>query len=151
MNLSTSVLDKIKNPFIQALIVLVMFLVANGVVGLLNANGFDAEERMPWTLSIAFLLLFMVYNAMIGLLSNKIKRYWLYSIYAFAGLMFTSAFFAGKISGILMDEAGSYRWLFFVFCPVYLFFIVMVSLIKKIVELAEKDDTRFDKSNHNLN
>jgi hypothetical protein len=118
---------------------------------ILNANGYGAEKRLPWTLAIAFLLLYMVYNAIIGLVSVKIKRYWLYSIYSFAALMFINSFCANRISGLPMDEAGTYRWLFFVFCPVYLFFIVMVSLIKKVVEIAEREDTRFDNQDQKQN
>lgn len=151
MNIPKGIIEKIKSPFIQALIIWILFLLSNGVVMILNANGFGAEERLPWTFAIAFLLLYMVYNAIIGLLSNKIKRYWLYSIYAFAALMFINSFCANRISGLPMDEAGTYRWLFFVFCPVYLFFIVMVSLIKKVVEIAEREDTRFDNQDQKQN
>ena len=151
MNISANILAKIKNPFIQALIVLVLFLLSNGVVKILNANGFNGEVRLPWTLAVAFLLFYMLYNAMIGLIASKIKRYWLYSIYAFALLLMVDSFIANWISGIPMDDAGTYRWVFFVLCPVYVFFIVMVALIKKIVEIAEKEDAQYDQSNSNQN
>ena len=125
---------KIKNPFLQAFVVLVLFCLSY-----LVSRGFEAEQRIAWTLAIAFLLLYILYNVMIGLA--------IYSLAGFAGLIFAFILLAQRFSGLRMDEAGSYRWLFFIFCPIYLLLIAMITIIKKIVQMAEKEDQRFDNQN----
>ncbi len=133
----------------QALVILVMFLLSTGVAYLFKIGGMDLETRLPWTLTIAFLLLFMVYNVIIGLLSDHITRYWFYSLFAFCGLMMLCSFLASLISGMSMDEAGTYRWIYFIFCPIYGLFIVMITMIKKIVKMAQREDHRFDNKDAN--
>ncbi len=137
------------NPFIQAFGVWLLYLIVMSISFILKVMGMDIEARSPWTLAIAFILLYMLYNVIIGLISDRMARYWLYSLMAFMLLMLLSAFTAGWVSGVGMDEAGTYRWLFFIFCPVYLLFIGMISAIKKIVELAKDDDNRYDNQNQN--
>ena len=135
-------LQKIKNPFLQAFLVLVLFCLSY-----LVSRGFEAEQRIAWTLAIAFLLLYILYNVMIGLAIDQGPYYWIYSLAGFAGLIFAFILLAQRFSGLRMDEAGSYRWLFFIFCPIYLLFIAMITIIKKIVQMAEKEDQRFDNQN----
>jgi hypothetical protein len=130
---------KLTNPFLQAATVIGLFLLASGIA---IVSGSLPNE--PWTLAIAFQLLFILYNVIIGLVGSAQKYYWSFSILAYIILMVINAFLAGKISGLAMDNAGTYRWVYFIFCPIYLLFIVLTTLIKKIVGMAEKDDRSFD-------
>lgn len=41
-----------------------------------------------------------------------------------------------------MDEAGSFRWLYIVFALTYLVFISIVNMMRKIMEIAKKQDAR---------
>jgi hypothetical protein len=133
-------------PVVQAVLVFFVMLAANLLVKLMAQGGVKFESRIPWTLNIAFLFLFSIYNVVLGLLYSTGYRYWSYSISCFIGLAFLSAWIAKWISHLSMDEAGSYRWLYFVFFIVY-FFIMMITLaIRKIVSMAEQDDHRFDRA-----
>lgn len=138
-------------PVAQALLVFFAMLAANLLVKLMAQGGFEFESRIPWTLNIAFLFLFSIYNVVLGLLYSTGYRYWSYSISCFIGLAFLSAWISKWMSHLSMDEAGSYRWLYFVFFIVY-FFIMMITLaIRKIVSMAEQDDHRFDRANRKDN
>lgn len=131
--------QKLANPFVQVAFVFVLFLLVNWISSIVGS-----ETKMPWTLAIAFQLLYIIYNVIIGLLNKSKWQYWSFSIIGYVILMLINIFVAGKISGITMDEAGTYRWVYFILIPVFLLFIVMTNLIKKIVSLAEQDDKRFD-------
>jgi hypothetical protein len=131
--------QKLANPFVQVSFIFVLFLLVNWMSDIAGS-----ETKMPWTLAIAFQLLYIIYSIIIGLLNTSNFRYWLFAVAGYVILMFINSFVAGKISGITMDEAGTYRWIYFILIPVFLLFIVMANLIKKIVSLAEQDDRRFD-------
>lgn len=138
-------------PVVQALLVFFVMLFANLLVKLMAQGGIQFESRLPWTLNIAFLFLFSIYNVVLGLLYSTGYRYWTYSISCFVGLAFLSAWSAKWLSHLSMDEAGSYRWLYFVFFIVY-FLIMMITLaIRKIVSVAEQDDHRFDQATPHQN
>lgn len=136
--------NKWTNPVIQALIALLIMAIANGLVEVLIQGGMSFETRVSWTLNLAFLFLYAMYNVILGLMHSPKAGYWYTSILCFIGLAFLSGAFAHWISGLAIDEAGSYRWLYFVFFIVYLLIMVIILAIKKIVNLAEQEDRRFD-------
>ncbi|MEP7266414.1 MAG: hypothetical protein ABI844_02220 [Saprospiraceae bacterium] len=131
--------QRLANPLLQAVVIILLYLASIFV-----SKSIDSEQNMPWTLAIAYQLLYIVYSAIIGLINKPFKFYWIFAIIGFVGLMFINSFLAARFSGMSMDEAGTYRWIYFVLTPVFLLFIGMVTLIKKIVSLAEKDDRKFD-------
>jgi len=139
------------NPVFQALLALLIMAVANGLVKILILGGISFETRVAWTLNIAFLFLFSMYNVILGLMHSPKTIYWWMSIVCFIGLAMLSGVFAHWISGLAIDEAGSYRWLYFVFFIVYLLIMVIILAIKKIVNMAEQDDRRFDQINNHKN
>jgi hypothetical protein len=142
--LQNIVSNKWTNPVIQALMALIIMAIANGVVKLLIQGGMSFETRVSWTLNLAFLFLYAIYNVILGLMFSPTSGYWYRSILCFIGLAMLSGVFAHWISGLSIDEAGSYRWLYFVFFIVYLLIMVIILAIKKIVHLAEQDDRRYD-------
>jgi len=142
---------KLTNPVFQVLLALLIMAIANGAVKMLIQGGMSFEIRVPWTLNIAFLFLFAIYNVILGLVYSPKTRYWLVSIFCFIGLALLSGAFSHWLSGLEIDEAGSYRWLYFVFFVVYLLIMIIILAIKKIVQLAEQDDHRFDQINNMKN
>lgn len=136
-----TILEKLSHPLIQVLLVFILFLVSN-----LIFKFFTAEPNFPWTLAIAFQLLFIIYNIILGLINKPKKWYWMYSLAGFVILMFVNSFMAKSLSGLSMDQAGTYRWIYFVLLPVFFLFIGITTLIRKIVALAEQEDRRFDKT-----
>jgi hypothetical protein len=46
------------------------------------------------------------------------------------------------ISGLSIDEAGSYKWILFIFTFCYILFLSIVRAMKKIVTIAQKQDKR---------
>ena len=131
--------QRLANPFIQVAFVFILFLLVNWISSIIGS-----ETKMPWTLAIAFQLLYIIYSVIIGLLNKSKWQYWSAAVAGYVILMFVNSFVAGKVSGISMDEAGTYRWIYFILIPIFLLFILITSLVKKIVTMAEQDDRRFD-------
>ena len=59
---------------------------------------------------------------------------------SFAVLVAGSGLVAWVLSGISLNEAGSYRWIFIVLAAVYIVFLSMMGFMKKIVEFAQKEE-----------
>ena len=49
---------------------------------------------------------------------------------------------AHYISGLSMDEAGHFRWLYICFTFTFLVFLSIVNLMRKIVDIAKRQDAR---------
>ncbi|MDX1409977.1 MAG: hypothetical protein R3330_17630, partial [Saprospiraceae bacterium] len=77
-----------------------------------------------------------------SLCADNMNRYWSRSIMCFVGLMALSILTSTVVSGASMDEAGTFRWLFVVLTIGYLVFLVIVRLMKRIVDIAIKQDEK---------
>src|SRR5690606_17450193 len=106
-------------------------------------------QAMPWVIACSMLLLFGLANAILALMTKESQRYWMYSIFSYAGLFIVLCITARLVSGVNMDDAGSIRWILTVFTFGYLVLLSIVNLIKFFVFLAEKSDAR-KKESENL-
>jgi hypothetical protein len=68
------------------------------------------------------------------------EQYWNRSLASFVALAVISGLFAYLASGIWIDDAGSYRWIYIVVSIGYVIFLSMVTFMKNIVEFAEKEE-----------
>jgi len=131
------------SPFIQAAFVLGLILVFNLLGKMFSAMGVGLiKEGSPWLIFTAFLLFFSLINSVLSISAPSQNKYWLHSIISFVSLGICGGVVAYLFSGLHMDEAGSYRWIIFVFTLGYIIFLSMVRTMKKIVTLAQKQDKR---------
>ncbi len=123
-----------------------MYFFAASVVFMLialvfNQTGwYEADKLFPWSVATAFLLLFAVFNSMMSLNADSFIRYWGRSMYSFMGLAFLNGIAAWLISGVPINDAQSYRWIYVVVTIGFLVFLSMVNLMKKIVQFAEREE-----------
>ncbi len=100
------------------------------------------EKNAPWILMTACLLFYALCCSLLSLRTKHMNLYWRDAIFSFMGLAVASALLATALSGQSMDEAGSFRWLFVVLAIGFLVFLTIVRLIRKIVEIAIKQDDK---------
>ncbi len=132
---------RISNPVFQALVGLGMVFVLTTAGKLVGLTGLiTVSERFPWMTAAATMLLFAMFNSMISLSTPNMAWYWGRSLYGFMGLATGAGFLAYLFSSIPIGEAGSYRWIYVVVAFGYLIFLIIVTLIRKIVEFAEKEE-----------
>lgn len=138
-----SIFDSNINPFLQVGIVLLACLVFDLVSTGLRASGLvDVEQNFPWQVILSFLLLFAIFNSLLSLGAKDGSQYYFKSMISFVLLAVIGGGLAYLFSGLTMEEAGAIKWMYFVFTFGYLVFVSIVQVMKKIVELAQKQDKR---------
>lgn len=96
----------------------------------------------PWIVSTAMILFFIILNTIVGLLIENALPYWSVSIISFIGLLGFAYGWCFLLTGKHIDEVGSFRWLWMVLTLVYLVFYVITRSMKRIVDLAIKQDKK---------
>ena len=133
--------EKAYNPFLQAAIILGGMVAVVILSKLVNSTGLlDVGPKFAWMSAASFMLFFAVFNSVFSLSSENLNRYWGRSIIAFLGVAALMAGAAYLFSGMTIDEAGSYRWIFFVVTFGYLVFLSIMGLMKNIVEFAQREE-----------
>ena len=138
---SSSFIAKAYNPFLQAAVALgsVLAVILGGK--LVNLTGIiDVSNRFPWMTAAVFMLCYAVFNSVFFLSAKDLPKYWGRSMYSFLGLAFASGLIAWAFSSLTISEAGSYRWIFIVVTIAYLVFLSMMSMMRKIVDFAQKQE-----------
>lgn len=137
----TSFFEKAYNPFLQASVVFGAGIVVTLCAKLVHLSGLiEVPQRFPWMSAAAFLLFFAVANSVFSLSSKNMMKYWGRSIYSFMGLAFSSSLAAYLFSSLSINEAGSYRWIFFVLTIGYLVFLSIMTTMRRIVDFAQKEE-----------
>ena len=133
-----------KQPLHFALLILVVSMTIAGLEKLANyASILDSDPNSPWIITTSFVLFYAIFSSIFSLRSDQLNLYWRDAIFGFLGLCFLSIMASQLLSGIGMEEAGSFRWLYVVLAIGYLVFLVIVRLMRKIVEIAIRQDDRF--------
>lgn len=137
----TSVFDKTFDPIHQALLcfgAVLVFTILGKLVQLTHL--IDISNRFPWMTAASFMLFFAMFNSVFSLSAKNMSKYWGRSIYSFMGLTLASGLTAYLFSSLSINEAGSYRWIFFVLTLGYLVFLSIMTFIRRIVEFAQKEE-----------
>lgn len=105
-----------------------------------KAHVLSGDPLFAWSIAAAFMLFFALINSLLSLRADNFQQYWGRSMYSYIGLALSSALTARMFSGIPIDEAGSYRWIYIVVTVGFIVFLVMVNTVKRIVEFAEREE-----------
>lgn len=132
-----------RTPFIQGAFIFGIALLIASLEKLANMIGmFESDPNSPWIIFTSFILFFSIATSLMSLKAVNMNKYWGRSIITFMAVLVLSGLFATLYSGLSIDEAGSFRWLFFVLTFGYLVFLSIVRLMKRIVDIAIKQDER---------
>ncbi|MBK9335740.1 MAG: hypothetical protein IPM98_03790 [Lewinellaceae bacterium] len=129
------------DPLRQAAMFLVAAVLFMLITLLLNQTGwYEVDRLFPWSIATAFLLLYAIFNSLMSLNSDSSAKYWGRSVYGFIGLAFANGLAAWLFSGIPLQQAQSYQWIYIVVTIGFLVFLSMINAIRKIVQFAEKEE-----------
>ncbi len=128
------------NPLIQGTVVIGAIIVFNLVAYIIQLLGVNAGETIAWEISLTLLLFFALANAIFFLNADEKGKYWSYSISAYIVVCAVAVFLSTWISGIGINDSGSLKWIIFIFSFSYLIFISIIGMMRKIVEMAIKQD-----------
>ena len=138
-----SIFEKQIHPYYQLGVAVVLNLI--GILflkAIKNDVDFLKEGVVFWEMSFSILMAFMLFNSVFSIPYLKRGQYFRDSIFSFIALAVIGGLLAHFFSGISMDKAGSFRWLYIVFTFTYLVFISIVNLMRKIMEIAKRQDAR---------
>ena len=131
---------KLQNPIYQGVMLIGAVLIFNIGAIAFKAAGMEVEARFPWTIAASFLLFFAALNSVMSIFTKKTESYWTRSILCYVGLAAVSALIAQLFSGMGMNEAGSYKWIYIVLTIGYLVFLIILNAMRKIVDFAQREE-----------
>ena len=138
-----SIFQKEIHPIYQAGVAIVL-----NIIAILIFNSSIDYETSPnggivlWEISFSILLAFMLFNSVFSIPYNNRLQYFRDSIFCFMAVAAVGGLLAHYISGLSMDEAGHFRWLYICFTFTFLVFLSIVNLMRKIVDIAKRQDAR---------
>jgi len=137
------ILRIVARPLFQAIVIFIfsaLLALLDYKAGVLGVG--TTGKNSPWVMMTAGILFYALSSSILSLKAERQNIYWREAILTFIGLLVASGLFATLISGLSIDEAGSFRWIFVVLSFGYLVFIAIVRLMRKIVEIAIKQDEK---------
>ena len=130
-----------EKPFVQAsLIIGAVFVVNLGSLMVKSTGLVDVTNRFAWLNAASFMLFFAVLNSIYSLTAKSVPHYWGISMNSFMIVASISGLQAYLFSGISIANAGSYMWIYVVVTFGYLVFLSLMSILKKVVSFAEKEE-----------
>mgnify|MGYP000353381469 CR=1 FL=1 len=126
------------SPFHQAggvlVLVSLILIVYKGVMG----DSFNPV--FPWEIAFSGALFYALVNCMLSFSYLNQNKYWLMSIASYVILAVCFFGLAYWVSGITIDEAGAFRWMFLVFTFAYILLLSIVRAMRKIVGFVQDQD-----------
>jgi hypothetical protein len=103
----------------------------------------NVDNRVFWVIGGATTLFFGLFNSVISLGATDMNVYWFRSTASYVVLMVLSGCLAYFFSGMTMNEAGSFKWIFMVLTFGYLLFLSIMRFMRKIVQIAQQEDDKW--------
>lgn len=139
--MNNSIEKQLNRPLIQAIAVLSVATLIMATGWLFNRfQPLNADPLFSWSIGAAFMLFFAMLNSILSLRADSFMKYWQASMYSYMLLAFGTAMAAWGLSGIPINDAGSYRWIYLVISIGFIVFLTMVNFMKIIVKFAEKEE-----------
>ena len=138
----SKIFDKV-TPWIQGGLVIGLLLIFD-LVSFASDHSNPSEKfaQSIWTNAVASILFYIIVNSIISLAVENSFFYLRNSIYTYMGICLISGLMSWAISGKSIGEIGSFKWLFIVLSLGYMIFLAIISTMKFIVYLAQKQDAR---------
>lgn len=133
--------SRIYNPFYQSGFVVCLVVFSMFVLKLLNvSHTAEINPSVYWVIGGAGLLFFGIFNSVISLQDGDMNVYWYKSFAAYAALLGITWLASQFLSGMSIDEAGTFKWIFFILTFAYLLFLSLMRAMRKVVSMAQEED-----------
>jgi hypothetical protein len=125
---------------------LALYVFAGALVLMLGGFMFSLNKSIPadplfaWSIATAFLLLFAIFNSVLSLNAVSFTKYWSQSMYSYLGLALCTGASAWLFSGVGLNQAGSYKFIYLVITFGFLVFLSLVNFARKIMQFIEREE-----------
>ena len=139
-NSNASFFSKYQPPYLQAAVglgLMLVFMLLGKITGM--------DFTFPWTTAGAVLLMFAVFNSVNSFTTDNMMTYYRDSIFSFMALVGLGSGLAYLFSSVSINEAGTFRWIYFMITLSYFGFIGIVSFIRFILGVLETEHEKLSK------
>lgn len=136
-------IEYFKSPFYQAALVLCLILILSLLeMSLSHDSAIIHPMAGPWMVSTALILCYVFFNTVFLFRITETVAYWSRSVMSYVLLLILAYGWCYLLSGMHIDEVGSFRWLWIVLTLVYIIFFAIAFTIKGIIAIADKEEGR---------
>ena len=100
------------------------------------------EDAGTWIVTTAMIFCYVILNAVVAIRIEPILPYWRNAVFCYLGLMVFAYLWGWLLTGKHIDDVGSFRWLWLVLTLVYVVFFSIARSIKRIVDMAIRQDKK---------
>ncbi len=138
--------NKIQTAPYQAASVGILVLLIAGILKLLTITHVmeSPDPILFWVIGGAGVLFFALMNSVVSLGATDMNKYWFYSTASYVALAASCALMAFIFSGVAINDAGSFRWIFTVLTFGYLLILSLMRFLRKIVQVAQAEDKKWE-------
>ncbi len=132
-------------PIYQGLFVGALFFLALAMLKVME--WFSSEIYLInycWLFGTALLLFFILINSVFSFTTQDKLHYFRNSIYTYLACLVLFVALNSSISGKSVFEVDTYSWIITVFSIVYIVFITIINLVRKIVEIAINQNKKIE-------
>ncbi len=120
-----------------------MLLAMYAMTFLVQMSGItEVNPMLYWEFLFMLILIYSLTNCIFFFAYKNENIYWLYSLIVYVLIAGGGGLIAYLVSGLPLNEAGSFRWLYVVFTIGYIVFLTIVRLMRVIIVWAKKKDSR---------
>lgn len=131
------------HPLVQAGCIIACIILFSLIGRGTELIGLTREDPIfPWIIAVTFLLFFAIGNSVMGIAYKNQGKYAYYSMIGFGFVALAGGTFAYFMSGVPLSEAKSIKWIYIVFSMGYVLFFTMIRAMRRIVQIAQKQDSR---------
>ncbi len=128
------------NPIQLGIFAAVGYTIVCIVKWLIDRYGGSQKPEFFWLTGAAFLFVFITFTCLYYIGTRENMRYWKQSLIAYSGLLIWIIVGSRIFSGIPIDQAASFRWIYAVLTFSFFIFLGITSVVKYLIGIAEKDD-----------
>ncbi len=131
----------LENPLYQTGIIACFIILLSLVEKVLpQADSVLEQNAGPWVVTTAMILCFVILNTIVLFRIKSPVTYWVRSVIFYVVLLVLAYGWCFLLSGLHIDDAGSFRWLWMVLTLVYMIFFAIAYTIRSIIAIADKED-----------
>ncbi|MBK8296323.1 MAG: hypothetical protein IPK91_03355 [Saprospiraceae bacterium] len=146
--MENSIFKQYIKPGYQALLIIALYgfiLLILKFLDLIEYRKFVV--RFCWLFGTAFLLFYIIINSIFSFTAADKMTYFRNSIFTYVACLFVVVGLNTLISGKVVYEVDTYSWILLVFSMVYIVFITIINLLRKIVEMAVNQNKKIEDEN----
>lgn len=130
-------------PLNQVFLVAGMTVVFTLIDKILPHNTILLEpDSGTWIVATAMILCYIILNTVIAIRIEPILPYWSKSVTYYVAFLVFTYLWCFLLTGKQIDDVGSFRWLWLVLTLVYMVFFGIARSVKRIVDIAIKQDQK---------